>query len=81
MFKCQVLGCFSQPCEKLNRLVVETREKVYTARVRNEETREWETREVGRGWEIVRELNATDAGVAQWNNMNDEQRKKLLARR
>lgn len=79
MFYCQITGRLSKQGEKLNKVVVETRERVYTKRVRNEETREWETVEIGRGWEIVRELNASDAGVQEWNDMTDEDRQAFLS--
>jgi hypothetical protein len=79
MFYCQITGRLSKQGEKLNKVVVETRERVYTKRVRNEETREWETVEIGRGWEIVRELNASDAGVQEWNDMTDEDRQSFLS--
>lgn len=79
MFYCQITGKLSKPGAKQNKVVVETRERVYTKRVRNEETREWETVEIGRGWEIVRELNASDEGVAEWAAMSLEDREALLA--
>ena len=79
MFYCQITGRLSKQGEKLNKVVVETRERVYTKRVRNEETREWETIEIGRGWEIVRELNASDAGVQEWNDMTPEERQSFLS--
>jgi hypothetical protein len=64
--------------EKLNRIVVQTREREYTKKVRNEETGRWEDVVIGRGWEIVRELNATDEGVAEWNAMSEEERANFL---
>lgn len=60
--------------EKLNRIVVETRERIYTKRVKNEETGKWEDVEVGRGWEIVREINATQEGLDLWNSWTPEER-------
>jgi len=68
----------SIPGEKLNKIVVQTRERVYTKRVRNEETGEWEKVEIGRGWEIVREINASDEGVALWNSWTEEERAVFL---
>lgn len=78
MFYCQVSGVLSQPCEKPTKLVVERRERTYTARVKNEETREWETVEIGKGWEICKELTVSDAGLRKWNGMNEEQRENFL---
>jgi hypothetical protein len=79
MFYCQITGRLSKPGEKQNKVTVETRERVYTKRIRNEETREWETVEIGRGFEIVRELNASDAGEQEWNAMSPEDRQAFLA--
>jgi hypothetical protein len=66
MFKCAILGCMSKPGEKSNKLVLETREKVYFGPVLNEETGYYEEVEIGRGFEIVKEVNATDEGVRLW---------------
>lgn len=60
--------------EKLNRIVVETRERIYTKRVKNEETGKWEDVEIGRGWEIVREINASQEGLDLWNSWTPEER-------
>jgi hypothetical protein len=79
MFYCEVTGLLSKPNEKPSKLVVEKRDRVYTRRVKNEETREWETIEVGRGWEIVKELNASAAGVQEWASMTPEQQADFLA--
>ena len=64
--------------EKLNRIVVETRPRTYTRWVRNEETNKWEEIEVGHGTEIVREINATDEGLALWNSWTPEERAAFL---
>lgn len=79
MFYCQITGLLSKPNEKPSKLVVEKRDRVYTRRVKNEETREWETIEVGHGWEIVKELNASAAGVQEWNEMSPEQQADFVA--
>lgn len=60
--------------EKPTKLVVETRERIYTKRFFNEETREIEVVEVGRGWEIVREINVSEEGLRLWNSWTDDQR-------
>ncbi len=60
--------------EKLNKIVVQTRERIYTKRVKNEETNKWEEVEVARGWEIVREINASEEGLALWNSWSDDER-------
>lgn len=79
MYFCQILGRMSQPGEKLNKVVVKTREKSYRQMVRNEELRIWEDLEVGQGWEIVKELNATEAGVAKFATMSEDEKAKVVA--
>jgi hypothetical protein len=64
--------------EKLNRIVVETRERVYTRWVKNEETNKYEEVESGRGWEIVREINASAEGLALWESWTPEERAVFL---
>jgi hypothetical protein len=67
MFKCQVTNKITEPGEKLNRIVIKTREKVYSQRVI--EDGELITIEVGRGWEIVKEINASEEGLSIYNKM------------
>jgi hypothetical protein len=74
MFICQVTGKHSERGEACNKIVVATRERVYTKRVKNEDTNKWEDVEVGRGWEIVREINASEEGVQVWNELTPEER-------
>lgn len=76
MFKCQVLGRMSKPGEKLNRLVVKSREQSYTQKVWEEG--ELVEIEVGKGWEIVKEINASDEGVKVWNTMTPLQKEQLI---
>jgi UDP-N-acetyl-D-galactosamine dehydrogenase len=57
MFKCQLLEKVSEPGEKLTKLVIKTREKTYTKRVLNEETRREEEVVCSVGYEIVKEIN------------------------
>ncbi len=60
MFKCDITGKFSHPGEKCNKVIAEVRERVY---VNSEGV------EVGRGFEIVKELKVTDAGLAVWKDL------------
>lgn len=60
--------------EKEHRIVVQTRERIYKKRVFNEEKRVYEDVEVGKGWEIVREIRATQEGFDLWNSWTPEQR-------
>jgi hypothetical protein len=105
MYICQVTGKYSRKgdqtahppvaAEKLNKIVVATRERVYTRWIRNDDKAEGIGREliisesqdkrwleifVGRGWEIVREINASEAGVKLWESWNEEQRADFLKR-
>jgi hypothetical protein len=80
MFICQVTGKVSKPGDKLNRIPVIKRDQVYFKKIKNEDTGKWEEVEVGRGWEIVREIVATDEGVAVWNGLSESQRSLRLAR-
>jgi hypothetical protein len=67
MFRCQVLNKISKPGEKCNKVVVATREKIYTQKIWEEG--ELVEIEVGRGWEIVKEINATEEGVKRYQQM------------
>lgn len=78
MYRCQVTGELSKLGDKLNKIVVGTRERVYTRWVRNEETNKWEEVFVSRGWEITRELNATDEGVKLWESYTPDERVAFL---
>ncbi len=69
MFRCAVTGKMSKPGEKTNKLVLETRDRVYYGFVLNEETDFMEEVEVGRGFEIVKEVDATDEGVRVWMSL------------
>ena len=60
--------------EKEHRIVVEKRDRIYMRRVFNEEKRVYEDVEVGRGFEIVREIRCTEEGERLWNSWTPEQR-------
>ena len=78
MFYCEITGLLSKSGEKPTKLTVERRDRVYTRRVKNEETREWETIEVGSGWEIVKEMNGQADGVKEWASMTAEQKAEFV---
>jgi hypothetical protein len=78
MYVCQVTGKQSKHGEKLNKITVATRERTYTRWVRNEETNKWEEVFVAKGWEIVREINASEEGVQLWNSWTPEERTMFL---
>lgn len=74
MFKCAITGKTSKHGEAQNKIVVKKRARVYLQNVFNEEARVWEKLEVGVGWEIVKEVNASEEGVAIWNCLTEEQK-------
>jgi hypothetical protein len=74
MYKCMVTGKLSREGEKLNKITIETREKIYTHWDREAEEN-WESR----GIEIVRELNASQAGLDRWNSWNAEEKAAFVA--
>jgi hypothetical protein len=72
-----ITGQASKPGEKLHKIVVAKRPKVYTEKYFNEDTREWEEIEIGHGWEIVKEVNASDDGLSAWNALTPEEQEKF----
>ena len=60
MFYCEISKQLSKPGEKPVRLVIERREREYTREI------DGETIVIGRGWEIVKEVNVTLKGLAMW---------------
>jgi hypothetical protein len=73
MFRCEITNKLSKPREKVTKVVVKTRSVKY--RHWNREAEEvWFTQ----GTEIVRELNATEEGVAFWNRLTDEERQEFV---
>jgi len=67
MFKCEITGKFSALGEKLNRIVVKKREKKYFRKEFNEVTNSWQNLEIATGWEIVKEIKASDEGLKIYN--------------
>jgi hypothetical protein len=74
MYSCQITGAHSKEGDKLNKITIETRAKTYKHWDREEEM-EWFTT----GTEIVRELNATRAGVEVWEAMSTEEKAAFVA--
>jgi len=79
MFICQVTGKSSKPGEKMNKLPVIKRDRFYFKKIKNEETERWAEVEVGKGWEIVREISVSDEGLAKWQAMSEQQKTNLLS--
>jgi hypothetical protein len=73
MFKDQITGKQSKLGEKINKIVIQTREKTY-------ENYDQEADEmiVSRGWEICKEVNATQEGLAIWNSWSAEQKEAFV---
>lgn len=78
MFFCQVTNKVSKPGEKLVRLPIKKRDRVYMGRVFNEDLNSYEEVEVGRGWEIVKEINATEDGVSLFNSWTPEEQEEFV---
>jgi len=73
MYICQVTGKQSKPGEKLHKIVVQTRACEYKCWDRESEE-EW----FSQGWEIVKEINASEEGVAIWNDLTAEEREEFV---
>lgn len=67
MFRCEITNKTTRPGEKMHRVVIEKREKVYTEWCREEG--EWIELEIGRGWEIVKEIQVSDEGLRIYDEM------------
>jgi hypothetical protein len=74
MYLCQITNKFSKPGEKLNKVVIETRSVQYKNWDREAEE-EW----FSYGNEIVKEINASDAGRELWDSWSEEDRKLFVA--
>lgn len=78
MFKCQVTNEVTKPGDKMNKVVVETRDKVYHKWVLNEDTRKYEQVQCSSGFETVRELSVSDEGLQVWESMGAHERAHFL---
>jgi hypothetical protein len=56
--------------EKINKVVTTRRDKVYTEKHFDHESNKYIDVEIGRGWEIVKELSLTGEGLRLWEQMN-----------
>ena len=75
MYICQITGKTSKPGDALNKVVIEKRPRVYRNWDREKEE-VWEST----GWEIVREINASDEGVTMWNEMSADEKEHFIKR-
>lgn len=66
MYICQYTNEMSKPGVKLHKVVTQIRPRIYSRKIRNEETRQLETVVVGTGTEIVKELSCSEEGVRLW---------------
>lgn len=74
MYRCMITGNYSREGEKLNKITIETRIKEYKHWDREAEE-EWFTK----GSEIVREIDASAAGVRVWESWNEEEKAAFVA--
>jgi hypothetical protein len=74
MFYCAITGKLSKLGESPRKILLAQRERDYTRWVRNEETNKWEEVFVAKGWEIVKEVDATAEGETEWNSWDSDQR-------
>lgn len=65
MFRCEKSGRVTKPGEKMKKIVVETRERVYL---------DEDGVEIGRGKEIVKEISVSPATYTMWLEENPDQR-------
>lgn len=72
MFRCAITGKMSRPGEKVNKIITESRNKIYYGWFRNEETGRFEQHEVGHGLEIVAEVNASEEGLRLWTQAQQQ---------
>jgi hypothetical protein len=78
MYTCMITGKTSKRGEKLNHIVVATRQRIYTEKVWEEG--ELVELEIGRGYEIVREINASNEGLAMWRAWSDDEKDNFCSR-
>jgi hypothetical protein len=89
MFYDAITGKLSKLGESPRKILLAKRDKTYTRWVRNDENAaninsdmildhsqdgKWLEVFVATGWEIVKEVDATAEGEAEWNAMNEEER-------
>lgn len=65
MFRCEKSGRVTKPGEKMKKIVVETRDRVYT---------DEDGVEIGHGKEIVKEISVSPATYTKWLEENPDQR-------
>lgn len=78
MFICEITGRVTKSGEKMNRIPIVKRNKVYFKKLKSEDTGKWGEVEVGRGWEIVKEISVSEEGLAIWQAMSDQQKENLV---
>lgn len=78
MFICKILGKQTKMGDKMRKLIVIDRQKVYTATVINEETRQPEEVFVAEGREVVKEIGVSEEGELTWNSWSPEDKRLFL---
>lgn len=72
MFKCGILGKMSELGEAQHKVVISKRSKEYSAWRENDDE-EWIFVKVSEGWEIEKELSATEEGLKLWESWSPSQ--------
>ena len=78
MYYCAITGKLSKPCEKLHKIVVETRTKSYLKWVYDEESRRYNQVDGGTGYETVKEIDVSEEGLRVWTGANDDERAAIV---
>lgn len=66
MYKCEKCGKITKPHEKLNRLVIQTRDKTYVNKFIDKNGKECE--KITKGYEIAKEINVCKECFERVNN-------------
>jgi hypothetical protein len=71
MFRCQITGRLTRPGDKCNKIVVLRRAKSYWKWIKNEDG-DFVNTEISRGYETMKEVNASAEGLRLWNQQRKE---------
>lgn len=77
MFKCGITGKLSDVGEAQHKVVVSKRTKEYSAWRENDDE-EWEFVKVSSGWEIAKEISATEEGLKLWESWSPTEQENFV---
>lgn len=77
MFRCGITGKLSQLGEAQHKITMEKRDKDYSAWRENDDE-DWEFVKVSSGWEIAREVSATEEGLKLWESWSPSQQEAFI---